>query len=460
MKLTVTNPYDQSNVITLATESDTSVNDKITCGQNAFKPWSNTPIQDRVHAVRTCVAYFSQHKTQIALDITQQMGKPITEALNEVDGLLSRAYYLCDIAESSLAATVLPEQAGLHRRIEHVPLGTVLNIAAWNYPLLIAVNVVVPALLCGNNVLLKHSAKTPLCGQHFERAFATLPIPNLVLHLLIDHTQTQQLIKHTRIQYVAFTGSVSGGRSLYQAVGQHRFIDIGLELGGNDPAYIAADADLAFTIPNIVDGACYNAGQSCCAIERVYVHAKVYDEVIDRLKTQHKIPCMGDPQKPDTTLGPLASQQGMAAVDQHVQGAIQSGASLLSTATTLPDKGFFYPPTLLVNVPQTCDIMQTETFGPVIPVHKVETDEQAIHCMNDSPFGLTASLWTTQRDRAEALSTQINAGTIYQNRCDFLDPGLPWSGVGDSGKGSTLSAYGFWHLSRRKSLHFRQTKQT
>ena len=456
MHITVTNPYDLSTVAELPTESSASLSSKIAHAENAFRQWSNTSIEHRVQAVRRCLSYFTAHKTRIAQEITQQMGKPITEALNEVDGFLTRAEYLCDIAATSLAADVLPHKAGFHRRIEHVPLGIVLNIAAWNYPLMIAVNVVVPALLSGNSVLLKHSAKTPLCGQHFEQAFAALPIPNLVTHLIIDHEQTQQLVQDTRIQYIAFTGSVQGGRALYQAVGQHRFIDVGLELGGNDPAYIAADADLDMTIPNIVEGACYNAGQSCCAIERVYIHRSIYDACIARLQTQVATPVMGNPMAPNTTLGPLVSMSGVNRITQQVQQAVEDGAALLSGGKPAPQsEGLFYHPTLLVDVPQSSRVMQEETFGPVIPVQCVDSDEQAVKRMNDTRFGLTASLWTTDQNRAEALSRHIHAGTIFQNRCDFLDPALPWSGVGDSGKGSTLSTYGFWHLTQRKSLHFR-----
>jgi acyl-CoA reductase-like NAD-dependent aldehyde dehydrogenase len=332
----------------------------------------------------------------------------------------------------------------------------VLDIAAWNYPLLIPVNVVVPALVAGNTVLLKHSARTPLCGEHFERAFADPELPGIVVNLDLDHDQTAALVADPQaVDYVAFTGSVAGGLAVYRQAAR-RVLDVGLELGGKDPAYVAADADLAYTVENVVDGACYNAGQSCCAVERVYVHREVYDEFVDRAQAALQDYRLGDPLDERTTMGPLASRSALDTLEAQVQDAVRRGGELRLGGRRLADtRGNFFPPTLLVDVPNEAEVMQEESFGPLLPVRAVEGDEEALRQMNDTRYGLTASVWTRDRARADRFASELRAGTVYQNRCDYLDPALPWTGVGDSGKGSTLSPYGYYHLTRRRSINFR-----
>jgi acyl-CoA reductase-like NAD-dependent aldehyde dehydrogenase len=384
-----------------------------------------------------------------------QMGKPLREAAREVETCCERAEYMASIAVESLAAEVLPPKAGFHRRIEHAPLGVVLDIAAWNYPLLIAVNVVVPALLAGNTVLLKHSGRTPLCGLHFERAYGALEPPGLVTSLVLTHADTSRLIADRRVAHTAFTGSVEGGHALYRQAAE-RFIDVGLELGGKDPAYVAEDSDLEFAVENVVDGACYNAGQSCCAVERVYVHEKVYGSFLDRARGVLERYRLGDPLDEKTTMGPLARCSGVEVMERQVAEALRRGARLLHGGKRLEGHpGNFYLPTLLAGVPREAEAMQEETFGPLVPVAPVAGDAEALERMNDSRYGLTASVWTRDRERAEFFARGLETGTVYQNRCDYLDPALPWTGVRDSGKGSTLSRHGFLHLTRPKSIHFR-----
>jgi acyl-CoA reductase-like NAD-dependent aldehyde dehydrogenase len=384
------------------------------------------------------------------------MGKPIREARREVQTFFERAEHMLSIAPATLAPEVLPEKDGLHRRIEHAPLGVVLDIAAWNYPLLIPVNVVVPALLAGNTVLLKHSARTPLCGGHFARALGDPELPGVMASLEIDHDRTAALVADPRaVDYVAFTGSVAGGQAVYRQAAS-RVLDVGLELGGKDPAYVAADADLAFAAENVVDGACYNAGQSCCAVERVYVHRRVHDEFVDRARSVLQAYRLGDPLEEQTTMGPLASRAALDTLEGQVDDAVRRGARLLLGGRRVPDmRGNFFPPTLLADVPNEAEVMQEESFGPLLPLRAVDDDAEALRLMNDTRYGLTASVWTSDRERAEQFAAELRAGTIYQNRCDYLDPALPWTGVGDSGKGSTLSPYGFYHLTRRRSVHFR-----
>ena len=381
------------------------------------------------------------------------MGKPIREAHNEIGGFFERAEYMLAIAGQTLAPEVLPPQDGLHRRIEREPLGLVLDIAAWNYPLLIAVNVVVPALAAGNAVLLKHSAKTPLCGEHFQNAFGHLP--GLLTNLVLTHDQTLDLIRDPRVDHVVFTGSVSGGRHVHKAAAG-RFIDVGLELGGKDPAYVAEDADLAVSVPGVVEGALYNGGQSCCAIERVYVHRKVYEAFLEQALDALQRFKPGDPLDPGTTLGPLADRTALTMLENQVQDALGRGARLLTGGKRLEGTpGNFYLPTLLADVDNGATVMQEESFGPLLPVRPVADDEEALAQMNASRYGLTASVWTRSRERAEWFAARLEAGTVYQNRCDYLDPGLPWTGVKDSGRGSSLSRYGYYALTRSKSINFR-----
>jgi acyl-CoA reductase-like NAD-dependent aldehyde dehydrogenase len=456
MPLQVVNPYNQEVIRELPLDGPERVAAKVAAARAAFARWSRLPLEERTRRVQAGLERFRLRGEEIAREVTLQMGKPIGEARREVQTLFERAEHMLSIAPTTLAPDVLPEKDGLHRRIEHAPLGVVLDVAAWNYPLLIPVNVVVPALLAGNTVLLKHSARTPLCGEHFARAFGDPELPGLIASLDIDHDQTAALVADPHaVDYVAFTGSVAGGQAVYRQAAR-RVLDVGLELGGKDPAYVAADADLAFTVENVVDGACYNAGQSCCAVERVYVHRRVYDEFVDRARETLKGYRLGDPLDESTTMGPLASRSALDTLEGQVGDAVRRGARLLLGGKRMPDtKGNFFPPTLLADVPNDAEVMQEESFGPLLPVRAVEGDDEALRQMNDTRFGLTASVWTRDRARADHFAAELRAGTIYQNRCDYLDPALPWTGVGESGKGSTLSPYGFYHLTRRRSVHFR-----
>jgi acyl-CoA reductase-like NAD-dependent aldehyde dehydrogenase len=455
MNLDVINPYDQQPVCSLPYATEAEIQQALDQSQQAFLAWRGVPVTERVEIIRQAVDRFSHRLESVAHDVTRQMGKPLGQARGEFKGTIERARVMLGLAAENLAPEVLAEKAGFVRRIEHVPHGIVFNIAAWNYPLFIPINVVVPALLAGNAVILKHSAKTPLVGQALAAAFGDLTIPHLVQHLVLAHEQTGRLIADPRIGYVAFTGSVEGGREIQQHVSR-RFIDVGLELGGNDPAYIAADADLNFAVENVVDGACYNAGQSCCAVERAYVHQSLYDAFLDKALHTLRQYRLGDPLDEATTMGPLASRGALDTLQRQVDDAVQRGARLLTGGKRLAGTaGNFYEPTLLADVPADAVVMREESFGPLLPVARVADDDEAILRMNDTRFGLTASVWTEDSQRAERFGREVEAGTIYQNRCDFLDPELPWTGYRDSGKGSTLSRWGFFHLTKRKSIHFR-----
>lgn len=409
-------------------------------------PWDRIeiprPVRRPFERVKRGIEYFRKHAEPIAREITLQMGKPIVQARREVATMIHRAETMLSIAPSALKPDVLPAPKGFHLRIEHVPWGVVLDIGAWNYPLLIPINVIVPAMLAGNAVILKHSAKTPLCGRRFEEAFG-------IRSLVLTHGQTKELIR--KVDYVAFTGSTEGGREIYRQAAE-RLIDAGLELGGKDPAYVAEDADLDFTVENVVDGACYNAGQSCCSVERVYVHRKLYREFLKRAKAVMERYRMGDPMDESTTLGPLADRSALARLRGRVR---RSGGRVLLGGEP---QGPFFPPTLVADVPQDSELMQEESFGPIVPVRAVSGDREALRLMNDTRYGLTASVWTRRRQRAEEFAGGLRVGTVFQNRCDYLDPSLAWTGFGESGLGSTLSRYGFLFLTRRRSLHFRSRR--
>jgi len=450
--LRLLNPYDGSLLAERPYTSPAEVELRLERARATQRRWRRMPYEQRHDRVVRGMDFLREHSAEIAADVTRQVGKPLSQARGEVAGMLSRAQHLLDIGERSLAPEVLPGQDGFVLRIEHVPHGVVLELAAWNYPLLIPINVIVPALLAGNVVLLKHSANAVLCGEWFERAFDDPDLPGLLSHLILDHESLAGWIRDPRIDHVVFTGSVEGGRAIQDAA-RGRFIDVGLELGGKDPAYVAADADFDFAAENLVDGACYNAGQSCCGVERVYVHADLYDDFLARVQPILENYRLGDPMKDGTTMGPMARPRQPAELEAQVQDALAKGARRLVGGGVVDPR--FFAPTLLADCTQDMLVMQEESFGPILPVMRVEDDDEALRAMNDSAFGLTASVWTRDDARAEHFVAELEAGTVFQNRCDFLDPALPWVGVKNSGRGVSLSSYGFLSLTRRKSVHRR-----
>ena len=403
------------------------------------------------------MAEFEGMRDDIARNLTIQMGKPLSQSVNEVGGLLGRSEHMASIAEAALADEWLPEKPGFQRYILHEPLGVVVDIAAWNYPLLIAVNVIVPAVLAGNAVIIKHSSRTPLCGEAFAEAFRRAGAPEyLVQNVVASHQVTELLMQHSGVDHVSFTGSVKGGHEVMQSTAG-RFIDVGLELGGKDPAYVCADADFDYAVANCVDGAFYNAGQSCCAVERVYVDKSIYERFVEAYAAGVRQYMLGDPMSAETSIGPLASKGAAEFLREQVASAVSAGGRLVVDPKEFatPSQGWFLAPAVVADAPQSCSLMQEESFGPVIGILPVSSDEEAIRHMNDSPYGLTASIWTSDLDRAIRVGERIETGTFYMNRCDFLDPALPWCGVKDTGRGATLSAYGLHHLTRLKSMHLR-----
>jgi len=455
--LILDNPFTGDAACTLALADDAVVNATLDRAQAAARAFRTTSIGERAALCERAVKAMEASVETIAADITRMMGKPLAQARGEVSGMALRARYMISIAEAALADTVLPHKDGFDRRIAKDPLGVVLDLPAWNYPLLTAVNTVIPAVLAGNAVVLKHSPRSPLCGEHFARAFAEAGgLPHLVQALHCDHPTSERIVGDARVDHVVYTGSVFGGHRI-QAAASARFLHVGLELGGNDPAYVAPDCDLAKTVANIVDGAIYNAGQSCCAVERVYVHKDLYGRFVEAAEPLVRAYVMGDPTHDATTLGPIAQPNHVGDLEAMVADAKAKGAKLVAGghAAKVSGRGRFFEATLLMDCAPGTRLMREESFGPIVAVAAVGGDDEALARMNDSALGLTASVWTRDPKRALRMARELQYGTVYMNRCDALDPALPWTGAKDSGRGVSLSALGFDALTRPKALHFK-----
>lgn len=420
--------------------------------------WKATSVADRAAICRKAVAYFERNKDAIAEEICWQMGRPIRYAAGEIAGLTERAEYMMSIAEKALAAIRLPDKPGFIREIRREPLGTVLVIAPWNYPYLTAVNAIIPALMAGNTVILKHSAQVPLCAERFQQAFDEAGLPaGIFQHLHLGHADTEQLIANPAIHYVAFTGSVPAGAMVERAAAG-RFIGLGLELGGKDPAYVRADADIDYAVETAIDGAFFNSGQSCCGIERIYVHSDVYDQFVARAVALVKGYVLGRPDDPETTLGPLVKASAADFVRGQIADAVAAGATAhIDPVTFAMDKPGtpYMAPQVLTDVNHSMRVMTEESFGPVVGIQRVANDDEAITLMNDSEFGLTAVIFTADIEAGMALGERVETGTLFVNRCDYLDPALAWTGIKNSGRGCTLSSVGYEALTRPKSFHIK-----
>ena len=420
--------------------------------------WQQLGIAGRCALLGRAVDAFVADRDAIASEITWQMGRPISQTPGEVRGFEERSRYMLSIAPEALAPIQPPPMAGFERWLERAPLGLVAVIAPWNYPYLTAVNAVIPALAAGNVVVLKHSHQTPLCAERFAAAFAAggLP-PGVFQYLHLSHDDTSRFIADARVNFVCFTGSVSGGHAVQRALSSG-LAHSGLELGGKDPAYVRADADLPQAIDVVTDGAFFNSGQSCCGIERVYVHEDVYDEFVAGVVGLVRKYRLGTPTEPGTTLGPMVRSSAAAFVREQITEAVNSGARALIDPGTFPADQAGTPylaPQVLVDVDHSMRIMTEETFGPAVGIMRVRSDDEALRLMNDSEYGLTAALFTRDVDIARQLGARIETGTVFLNRCDYLDPALAWTGVRNSGRGCTLSRVGYEHLTRPKSFHFR-----
>jgi acyl-CoA reductase-like NAD-dependent aldehyde dehydrogenase len=452
-------PVDGSVYADRSAPSASGIEAALERGARAQRAWREVPLAGRVAAVRRMLEWCLAHADTLGEELTRQMGRPISQSPMEIRrGFAERTQYLCGIAEEALRDLDVGEKPGYRRFIRREPLGLVLVVAPWNYPWLTSVNAVVPALLAGNSVLLKMAAQTPLVAERYAEAFKAAALPAGVFQYLhLDHAQVESVIADPRVSFVAFTGSVAGGHAVQRAAAA-RFMPTGLELGGKDPAYVRADAPLAPTVENLVDGAFFNSGQSCCGVERIYVERRIFDEFVAKFVELTKQYRLGNPLEPQTTLGPMVRTAAADAVRQQVKEAVAKGATpLIARETFQADRANtpYLAPQVLVNVDHGMALMKEESFGPVIGIMPVDSDEQAIALMNDSRYGLTASIWTADADAALSIGERVETGTWYMNRCDYLDPALAWTGTKDSGRGCTLSRLGLEAFTRPKSFHLR-----
>jgi len=453
-------PVDGRVYLERATATPAEIEAALQRARSAQAQWRRVPVAERAACMARFCDVFEAQGAEIAAELSWQMGRPARYAPNEVRGMLERARYMVDIAPRALADIDVGPKPGFRRFLRREPLGVVFTVAAWNYPYLIAVNSVVPALMAGNAVLLKHSAQTPLCAERYTECFAAAGLPAGVFQALhLEHADTERVIGDARVDFVAFTGSVAGGHAVQRAAAE-RFIGVGLELGGCDPVYVRHDADLPHAIENIVDGAYFNSGQSCCGLQRIYVHESVYQAFAAGCTALVQQYQLGNPLDPATTLGPVVRTSAADTVRAQVRAAIAAGARPVIDERAFPQSKPGTPylaPQLLLDAPPKSVVMSEEIFGPVAGVMKVASDAEALALMNDSPFGLTAAVWTRDQAAALALGDALQTGTFFLNRCDYLDPALAWVGVKDSGRGCTLSVIGYEHLTRPKSFHLRVT---
>ena len=451
-------PVDGSVYVEREFATDQQISTALTRARQGCKEWRHTDISERMQLLSRAIDFIVDNKSEIAEELTWQMGRPIAYTPGEVNGLEERARYMISKAEESLQPVRIEPEAGFTRYIRHQPLGVVFVVAPWNYPYLTSVNAIVPALLAGNAVILKHSVQTPLCAERYAQAFEQAGLPEGVFQYLhTTHAGVDSIIQSGLIDFVAFTGSVGGGRSVEKsAAGQ--FINLGLELGGKDPAYVRADAELTHAIETTVDGAFFNSGQSCCGIERIYVQQAVYQPFVSGFVDLVKQYKLGRPDDAGTTLGPLVKASAADFVREQTAQAIAAGAQahIDGSAFDMDQPGSPYlAPQVLTSVDHSMAVMTEESFGPVVGIMPVNDDQHAIDLMNDSEFGLTACVFTVDVEAAVSIGDQVETGTWFMNRCDYLDPALAWTGVKNSGRGCTLSELGFDYLTRPKSYHLK-----
>ncbi|MCJ1409279.1 hypothetical protein MMC19_003358 [Ptychographa xylographoides] len=428
--------------------------------ESAFESYRRTSLKQRQQIVEKALELLDKKQDELAKELAEQMGRPISYGAKEVTTAVKRGKYLLKISEDALKDTDGEPEHGFKRYIRKVPVGPVLILFAWNYPYLILVNSMIPALLAGNSIILKPSPQTPTIVEQIHNIFIDAGLPENVIQFF--HCGSQQhlesIVGSPQIKLICFTGSVAGGLSVQRAASS-RIVHVGLELGGKDPAYVRRDVDVKWAAEEIVDGAIFNSGQSCCSIERVYVDEEIHDDFVIAVQSVLKGYKLGDPMDPNTNIGPVISKRSCIFIQSHIKDAIEKGAVDMTpenqSFSSPPQDGNYIKPTLLTGVTHDMDIMNEETFGPVIPVMKVGNDEEAIRLMNDSEFGLTASIWTKDIVRGEQLAESVEAGTVFVNRADFPSPDLAWTGWKNSGKGVSLSKFGFEQFVKLKSFHIK-----
>ncbi|KAL8712920.1 MAG: hypothetical protein Q9220_002778 [cf. Caloplaca sp. 1 TL-2023] len=426
----------------------------------AFNNYRLTPLKQRQAIVSTALKVLNERQDDLARELAEQMGRPIAYGAKEITTAVMRGNYLLKVSDDALKDTEGDPESGFKRYIRKLPVGPVLILFAWNYPYLILVNSLIPALLAGNSVILKPSPQTPTIAEHIHDIFLKAGLPRNVIQYFHcgSMKKLEGIVRSPQVRLVCFTGSVAGGLAVQRAAAD-RFVPVGLELGGKDPAYVRADVDIKWAAAEIVDGAVFNSGQSCCSIERVYVAETIHDEFITAVQEELRGYKLGDPLDKGTNVGPVVSKRAAGVINAHIQDALSKGASNATPENQSfrhpPSGGNYVSPTVLTGVTHDMDVMNEETFGPIIPVMKVGDDQEALRLMNDSEFGLTASIWTADIPTGEQLAQEVEAGTVFVNRCDYPSPDLAWTGWKNSGKGVSLSKFGFEQFVRLKSFHLK-----
>lgn len=420
----------------------------------AQRDWRARPLQERIDLVRKAGEIVGQTTDRMALELAHQMGRPVRYG-GEFGGFDERLRYMADVAGECLAPAVIEDSDAFLRQIKREPWGVVLVVAPWNYPYMTAINTVAPALIAGNAVILKHAQQTLQVGERLAEACHAAGIPEDVMqNVVIDHDTTSALIAGRAVDFVSFTGSVGGGQAMERAAAG-TFIPVSTELGGKDPGYVRADADLDAAVDTLIDGAMFNSGQCCCGIERIYVHGSLFNAFVEKAVALVNTYRLGNPLDPETTLGPMAHMRFARVAREQIEDAVAKGATAHIERFAADDGGAYLTPQILTNVTHDMEVMREETFGPVVGIMPVNDDDEAIALMNDSRFGLTASIWTADRAAAESIGDRIETGTVFMNRCDYLDPALCWTGCKDTGRGAGLSKLAYQALTRPKSFHLR-----
>ena len=455
----VISPVDGSIYAEFDLPSAAEIEATVARAVRAQESWKRVPRAERSAICRRMTDLMVERADAIGTELTWQIGRPVTQSPFEIRrGFQERVRYMVDVATEALVDLALEPKDGFRRFIRREPLGVVLVMAPWNYPYLASVNTVVPAIVAGNSVILKVSQQTPRVAEHYADAFKDAGLPEGVFqHLHASHDDLARLIADPRIRFVSFTGSVAGGAAVQRAAGE-QFIATNLELGGKDPAYVRPDTPLGATIENLVDGAYFNAGQSCCAVERIYVHQDIWRPFVDGFIDLTRKYRLGNPLERETTLGPMVRAAAAAFVRDQISEAVRQGARAMIEPREFPaarEGTPYVAPQVLLDVDHRMRVMTEETFGPVVGLMAVKDDDEAVRLMNDSRYGLTASIWTSDVDAAVRIGDQVDTGTWFLNRCDYLDPALAWTGVKDSGRGCSLSRLGYESLTRPKSFHLR-----
>ena len=458
MQKTIT-PIDNTLYIERNYDSG-KIEDTINSSMCAQTAWANLNIKERVKLLSNFVEDFLSREDIICEELCRQVGRPISQAAGELKGFKERADYMLSIAEKKLENIDVTKDNNFKNYIKRRALGIVFVIAPWNFPYLVAVNSIIPAMASGNTVILKHSAQTPLCAEQlYQSAKKTLP-KDVFNYLHLNHEDGLKVVSDKRINFVSFTGSVKAGYDVQRAT-HTKFIDMALELGGKDPAYARHDCDLEKTVENLVDGSFFNSGQSCCGIERIYVDEKIYNNFIELFVSKTYGYKLGNPLEKETNLGPVVKLSAADFILKQMNSALDKGAKKM-----IDENKFHYPnehknyliPQVLTNVNHNMSFMTEETFGPCVGIMKVKNENEAIKLMNDSPYGLTASIWTKDIEMAEKIGNKVQTGTFFMNRCDYLDPALSWTGVNETGKGCSLSEIAYEKLTSPKSFHLRKNQ--